>query len=93
MIAPRIPDSLLYDCPPGDRMSCDESLIGCIGRIAIVILIYDDNRFRIAILIADDIQEDRDMFATAIGESIVRLPIETRDHESLILRGESTLWS
>jgi hypothetical protein len=33
------------------------------------------------------------MFATTICESIVRLPIETRDHESLILRGESTLWS
>jgi hypothetical protein len=33
------------------------------------------------------------MFATAIGESIVRLPIETCDHESLILRGKSTLRS
>lgn len=93
MIAPRIPDSLLYDRTPWDRVSGDESLVGCIRRIAIVVLIRNNDRFRIAVLIADDIEEDRDMFATAIGESIVRLPIETRDHESLILRGESTLWS
>ena len=91
MIIPRIPDSLLYDRTPWDRVSGDESLVDCIRRIAIVVLIYDDDRFRIAIRIADDIEKDCDMFSTAIGESIVRLPIETRDHESLILRGESTL--
>mgnify|MGYP003597228609 CR=1 FL=1 len=93
MIVPRIPDSFLYDCTPWDRMSCDESLISCIWRITIVVLIYDDDRFRIAIRIADDIDEDRNMFATSICESIVRLSVETCDHESLVFRGESALWS
>lgn len=69
----------------------DLPLVLSIGRIRVIILIYDDDRFRITILIADDIVKDSDMLLRGISKCVVRPPVEASDHESLEIRGEMTL--
>lgn len=72
-------------------MSRDLPLVLSIWRIAIVVLIDDCDTLRFSLGISSDIEEYGDMFAIRSCEGIIRLPIETSDHEPLIGGWEETL--
>lgn len=91
MITPADCNSFLSESSPWDRMFRDLSSILRIGRIVIVVLINDEEGFRIAFLISDDIEDYGNVFLRRVCESIVHLPIEIGDNESLIWWRESTL--
>ena len=69
----------------------DFSLILAIGRVVVVVLIDDSDTLRFSLGISNDIEEYGDMFAIRSCEGIVRLPIETSDHQSLIGGWQETL--
>lgn len=72
-------------------MSRNFSLIFAIGRVVVVVLIADGDTLRFSLGISSDIEEYGDMFAIRSCECIIRLPIETSDHESLVGGWEETL--
>lgn len=83
-VAPRISDSFLIQRSPWDHVFRDLSLVLSIGGEVIVVLIDDGDTLRFPLGIPSDIEEYGDMFLRGIRESIVRLAIETGNHESLI---------
>lgn len=84
MVVPSISDSLPSERTPGDRMFRDLTSIKIIRCVVVVVLIRDDDIFGLASSIEVDLEEYSDMFTVRESETIVRLPIETGDHHTLI---------
>lgn len=86
MIVPSIPDSILRKRPPWDRVFGDFASVEIIGRVVVIVLIRDDDIFGLTCGVEVDLEKYSDMLTVREGETIVRLPIETGDHHTLIFR-------
>lgn len=93
MIIPSIGDSFPSERPPWDRMLGDFASVEIIGCIVVVVLIYDDDIFGLACSIEVNLEQYSDMLTIGKGETIVRLPIETGDHHTLIFREDFRIGS